>query len=228
MSESTTNSLHKEFELERMILFSDAVFAIAITLLIIEIKFPELPENYKQSLDLFNMFKPTIREFGGFFLSFFFIGITWARHLNTFRYLKSYDNGVILRNLFGLAFIVSFPFAASGIVHTRPSFMFPLIIYIGNIFLVVAANFMLTHYIFRQKKHLSIPGHEAEKQYIYMKSRMSAILLLVVFILVTATAILSHYNNDYIGYSLYSLIFGGLIMRRQLKKYKPTKVAAFS
>ena len=54
------NSLHKEFELERMILFSDAVFAIAITLLIIEIKFPELPENYREQLSLWKMFKPTV------------------------------------------------------------------------------------------------------------------------------------------------------------------------
>ena len=53
MSEITNNSVHKEFELERMVLFTDAVFAIAITLLIIEIKFPELPENYKISLDQF-------------------------------------------------------------------------------------------------------------------------------------------------------------------------------
>ena len=72
MSEITNNSVHKEFELERMILFTDAVFAIAITLLIIEIKFPDLPENYKISLDLFKMFEHTMLEFGGFLVSFIF------------------------------------------------------------------------------------------------------------------------------------------------------------
>src|SRR6185312_6272512 len=40
-------SLEKEFELERMILFTDPVFAIAITLLIIDIKWPALPDNIK-------------------------------------------------------------------------------------------------------------------------------------------------------------------------------------
>jgi uncharacterized membrane protein len=34
------NELKKEFQIERMILFSDAVFAIAITLMALEIKVP--------------------------------------------------------------------------------------------------------------------------------------------------------------------------------------------
>ena len=39
--EITREEIKKEFQLERMILFSDAVFAIVITLMAIEIKIPE-------------------------------------------------------------------------------------------------------------------------------------------------------------------------------------------
>lgn len=58
----TKNELHKEFELERLILFSDAVFAIAITLIIIEIKFPEIPKHAKNS-EIVNLFTPTFIHF---------------------------------------------------------------------------------------------------------------------------------------------------------------------
>ena len=223
MSEITNNSVHKEFELERMILFTDAVFAIAITLLIIEIKFPDLPENYKISLDLFKMFEHTMLEFGGFLVSFFFIGMSWAKHLKMFRYLKAYDNGVIFLNLLSLLFIVTFPFTASGLTHIKSDFMFPMIIYLGNIWLVLFCNFLLAHHIFIRRAHLSLPGYEAEKKYIYMQGKLPAITLGIVFVIVIATAILTNNNSNYITYSINSLLLFVIIMRRRLKKYKPRK-----
>lgn len=226
MSEVKETSIHREFELERMVLFSDAVFAIAITLLIIEIKFPELPEDYKVSLDLWKMFKPTAVHFLGFFVSFFVIGMSWAGHLKMFRYLNAYDNGVIFRNLVSLFFIVAFPFAASGITHLNPrSFAFPMVIYIGNITLINLSNFLLAHYIFKHKPSLSIPGFEAEKKFIYMQTKFTAIGLGICFTIILATAILSGFNNVYINYSTNTLLIAVIFIRRSVRKYKPKKVA---
>lgn len=69
MSE-TNQELKKEFELERMILFSDAVFAIGITLLVIEIKFPEIPAEATKDA-IIEAFKPVYIRFFAFMLSFF-------------------------------------------------------------------------------------------------------------------------------------------------------------
>ena len=221
MSDPVSNSLHKEFELERMILFSDAVFAIAITLLIIEIKFPDLPENYKISLDLFKMFKHTLIEFTAFILSFFFIGMSWARHLKMFRYLRTYDNGVIFRNLLSLIFIVAFPFFATGLTHIKPHFMFPMVIYLGNILLIAVSNFLLAHYIFKHKPSLSIPGHEPEKKYIYLQSAVFAISIGISFTAILITGLLTDFDDEYMTFSLYLLPLIVIFLRRRIKKYKP-------
>jgi uncharacterized membrane protein len=223
MSEVTPNSLHKEFELERMILFSDAVFAIAITLLIIEVKFPELPEDHAASIDLFKLFKPTIREFLAFLISFFFIGISWSRHLKMFRYLRAYDDKVIILNLLSLLFIVTFPFSASAAIHIKDGFLFPMIIYLANIMLVMGSSFFMARYIFKKKAQLSVPGHDAEKNYIYLQSKYPAILLTTVFIIVTSTYIISNYNFEYTSYSIYSMFIGVIIMQNKLRKHKPKK-----
>ncbi len=229
MSETTSaNAIHREFELERMILFSDAVFAIAITLLIIEIKFPELPENFKEPLDLFKMFRHTILEFGAFLLSFFFIGMSWAKHLKIFRYLRAYDGGVIFRNLLSLMFIVVFPFVASGLTHIKSHFLFPYILYFGNIMFIAISNFMLVHYIFRHKPTLSIPGHEPEKLYIYKQSIGFAVTIGLAFFIVLTTAIITGFDRQSILYSTYSIPVLVAMMRRWLKKYKPKKVAVIS
>ncbi|MEO8173261.1 MAG: TMEM175 family protein [Sediminibacterium sp.] len=226
MSEIKETSIHREFELERMVLFSDAVFAIAITLLIIEIKFPELPEDYKTSPYLWKMFAPTLLHFLGFFISFFVIGMSWAGHLKMFRYLKTYDNGVIFRNLASLFFIVAFPFAASGLTHFTSGFFFPMIIYLGNILLINLTNFLLAHYIFKSKPFLSIPGHQEEKKFIYLQTKATALVLGICYAIILTTAILSNFDSETVSYSTYSLVLGMPAMKFWLKKYKPKKESA--
>ena len=61
--------IRREFQLERMILFSDAVFAIAITLMAIEIKLPE-HSNESLRIQLFQLV-PVILAYA---VSFGFIG----------------------------------------------------------------------------------------------------------------------------------------------------------
>ena len=222
MSDKQTE-LQKEFELERMILFSDAVFAIAITLLIIEIKFPEVPRN-ASSAELFKLFKPVLIRFLGFILSFFFIGLMWARHLKIFKYLRNYDNGVIFRNLVLLFFIVCFPFTASGLTeHIRPHFLLPILVYIINIACVSISQFFLCSYLFKNNSKLSVDRFEPEKNYILMQSKFSAFTLFVAVVIIFSVSFIFPGNVTYVLYSFYAIPLIMLFMRKYLKKYKPIR-----
>ena len=220
------SELHKEFELERIILFSDAVFAIAITLIIIEIKFPEIPKEATR-LEIFNEFKPTLIQFGAFVLSFFFTGMAWMRHLQLFRYLTKYDMGLVKRNLFFLFFIVCFPFSASGITeHIRPGFMLPLIIYFFNLAAVSICQFGITRYIFRTKPQLCLDGFEDEKKYLLANTKLSAIALGVTSVVYLLIASLLPDQSFLMSLPPYILLAILLIGRRRIKKYKPASFKA--
>jgi uncharacterized membrane protein len=219
MSNETTE-LEREFELERLILFSDAVFAIGITLLIIEIKFPHVPKGASNA-EVLSLFAPTIVGFLAFMFSFFFIGVVWSRHVNIFKYLRTYDKGVIFYNLLFLFFVVCFPFSASGLEHFRPSFFLPMYIYAINVALVFLAQYALCNYIFIRKKNLSKPGYEVEKKYMLLKSKYFAIAicsaLAIAFIL-----FLIFPDYRYVSLSgLYAFAIIWRIMKKRLKKYKP-------
>jgi uncharacterized membrane protein len=215
------SELQKEFELERMILFSDAVFAIAITLLIIEIKFPEI-ERGATSHEVLHQFKPVIIRFIGFILSFFFIGVMWARHLKIFKYLRSYDSGVILRNLILLFFIVCFPFTASGLTENiRPGFVLPIVVYAINICCVMLAQYALCRYMFKARPQLSVPGQEMEKRYLLLQSKFTAMVLTCTTLLIVMLTLIFPGNNLYVLYGFYAIPISMLFVRKYLKKLKP-------
>ena len=93
-------------ELDRIIFFSDAVFAIAITLLTFDIKLPkEIPAN--AATDLSGYLLGLVPEYQNYVVSFLVIGSYWIGHHHFFRYIKRYDYFLVFLNI-GLLMCVAF------------------------------------------------------------------------------------------------------------------------
>ena len=111
--------------LERLLFFSDAVFAIAITLLALEIRLPSL-EGSLTDEQLFQQLLAIWPKYFSYALSFFVIGAFWMGHHRKFRFILRYDTNLILLNLLllmGVAFI-PFPTAVIGENENRTATIF--------------------------------------------------------------------------------------------------------
>lgn len=98
--------------LERLIFFSDAVFAIAITLLIIEVAPPHLSRHASDTDHLIALIN-LIPSFVAFFISFFVIGAFWAGHHRAFSLARHWSPSLVTPNIMMLAAIVFMPFATA-------------------------------------------------------------------------------------------------------------------
>jgi uncharacterized membrane protein len=179
------SEIKKEFQLERMILFSDAVFAIVITLMAIEIRLPEVTNRLTGS-ELLHHLRLLIPVLFAYLISFGFIGSIWYQHLKIFGLLKDYDTGLIVRNLLLLFFVALFPFCASVIIKSK-SDIIAYCIYIGAIFICITLQYVLHHYILignpslRINTNLSAHISELEKK----KRGLLSFLVVIVLIIIT-------------------------------------------
>jgi uncharacterized membrane protein len=93
---------------ERVVFFSDAVFAIVITLLVLELKVPHLTEHSEPALR--GALVGLLPRVAGFVISFLIIGLMWIEHHRIFRYIADYDAGLLWRNLLLLLCVSFVPF----------------------------------------------------------------------------------------------------------------------
>jgi uncharacterized membrane protein len=94
--------------LERVLFFSDAVIAIAITLLAIDLRLPETGGSTDR--ELLHQLRDLAPDFVAFFISFAVIGVYWVAHHRMFRYIDGFDYGLLLLNLLFLLFVALLPF----------------------------------------------------------------------------------------------------------------------
>lgn len=100
--------------LDRLLFFSDGVFAIAITLLAIELHVPEGWDG--RWATLWGARWPMFAAFG---LSFLIIGVFWNAHRRLFLNMARFTHGVFALNLGLLAGIALMPFA-TGLLYEQP------------------------------------------------------------------------------------------------------------
>ena len=105
-----TETDHGQRELERLIFFSDAVFAIVMTLLILDIRAPDDVPSNRAPTEVPILVWALWPKFLSYMLSFLVIGTYWIAHHQTFRYVRSYDRTLLWLNLLFLLSISFIPF----------------------------------------------------------------------------------------------------------------------
>jgi len=91
----------------RLEAFSDGVFAIIITIMVLELRTPEH--------GTFSALYPLLPKFGSYVLSFIFVGIYWNNHHHLWQAVEKIYGSVLWANLHVLFWISLFPFATAWI-----------------------------------------------------------------------------------------------------------------
>ena len=143
--------LERSKEYERVVFFSDAVFAIAITLLVIDIRPPagvEITSNQALLAALPGVFS--------YLISFFVIGSFWLAHHTLFTYVARVDTRLIWLNFLFLFFVALTPFP-TRIVGEYGAFITAKVLYASDVVLMGKAKLLLWLYVIRGQR-LLVPG----------------------------------------------------------------------
>jgi uncharacterized membrane protein len=136
----------------RLEAFSDGVFAIAITLLVLELNVPTGDH-------LWHDLKEEWPSFAAFFVSFWVIGIIWVNHHAVMDHLARADRGVLYLNLLLLFTVVFIPYPTALLAEQLKSGedeKVAAVIYSASFFAMGLSFSLLWTYITRHRHLLGV------------------------------------------------------------------------
>lgn len=149
------------FGVERLGALSDGVIAIAMTLLVLELKIPEVVEGEGLLVHL----RDQLPQFVGWILSFIFISVIWHEQHLVFAQLRGCDAGFILVNLVQLACISLIPFASAllGDFATRPGAViaFSAVMLLNGLAMATNAAYLAWHVPLHASSEAAAFGYRA-------------------------------------------------------------------
>lgn len=151
MNETKSKEPMPSLSTRRMETLTDGVFAIAMTLLVLDFKVPTIPEGSsvnalpKLILDLWP-------NFFNYVQSFILLGVFWIVHHRQFHYIKFIDHGLLWLNIGSLMFIALIPFSTS-LIAEHGDVQIGAVIFECNLMAIGCLFYMQWWYVMR-KPHL--------------------------------------------------------------------------
>lgn len=142
--------MHNHRPTDRLEYFTDAVLAIAATLLATELPKPE------DESDLLEAIASQWPHYAAFAASFLFICVAWANHHNMFNYIKQTDQYLLILNIVFLMFVTLQSFTTGLLARHvgKPDERDAALIYHGTLVLMTFFYNCVWWYAVKKKKEL--------------------------------------------------------------------------
>jgi uncharacterized membrane protein len=176
-------------DLNRLIGFSDGVFAVAITLLVLNV---QVPDGIKLGTLLHQQFPHYLI----FVVSFIMVGIKWLNHHRMFTLIERANTTLTILNLILLLTICTVPFTAAILANyfRTPEAALASVVY-GIVWVAVGCMYTIV-YVYADKAKLTAPGAPSRRtEILYFAGPVGYLL-----------AIALSFVNIYAGIALYVAI----------------------
>ena len=177
-------------ETARIEAFSDGVFAIAITLLVLDLK---VPHGVPQGPTLGQALIAQWPTFAAYLTSFATIGIMWINHHYLFTVIRRSDHNLLILNLLLLLMVTFIPYPTSLLAEyfNHPGERLAVILYAGSFLVIALLFYALWKYAAKGNRLI---GHEVDRSIvegIHKSYRFGPLLYLATFILAFVNVALS-------------------------------------
>jgi uncharacterized membrane protein len=139
------------FSKSRVEAFSDGIFAIIITLLVLEIKVPHI-NDHNSTNELMKSLSGLLPKLIGWIISFFTIAVIWVNHHRIFKQIKQIDSGIFWWNAVLLLWCTFIPFP-TAVLGDYPDNQVSIILY-GTVMALMAASFSFMRFYLIRKSEL--------------------------------------------------------------------------
>lgn len=132
------------FTPNRLEALTDAVFAIVMTLLVLELSIPEIVHPSLQA-ELPRRLLELWPKLYSYVLSFIVLGLLWRLHHLAFHYIKRSDNVLVWLNIIFLMFVALIPFSTS-LLGNYGTEQIPVVVYAINVLLALVMRLIIWAY----------------------------------------------------------------------------------
>jgi uncharacterized membrane protein len=187
MSKQSAADLSTAISKNRLEFLFDGIFAISMTILVLELKVPDLADRRSIS-ELSQFLLHHGVSFISYILSFIMLGIFWYRHNSYFRYFSRVTKSILAFTLLQMAIAAFFPFCAA-LFGRYPINRLSIVIYLGCIALYSWT--CLIQWLLAKRQSALMPDLDAV---IYCRIRkgsiVSSIFITFLFLLYLSSALI--------------------------------------